>query len=41
MLKIDSEGNELCPTHGEDVDGVLVERSGVCSKCDAEVIGVE
>ena len=39
MIKVDSQGAELCLPCGELDDGVLVEREGECSLCGREVEG--
>jgi hypothetical protein len=39
MLKIDSDGTELCLFCGQEIDGVLVERAGKCASCGREVEG--
>ena len=37
MIKIDSEGADLCLHCGQEVDGVIVERGGKCVTCGREV----
>lgn len=39
MIKIDSQGAELCLPCGQEIDGVLVERGGECATCGREVEG--
>ena len=36
MIKIDTEGQEYCLPCADDIEGVIVERGGVCVICKAE-----
>lgn len=39
MIKVDSQGAELCLSCGQEIDGVIVERAGKCASCGREVEG--
>jgi hypothetical protein len=36
MIKIDSIGQEYCLSCADDIEGVFVERGGVCTVCKVE-----
>ena len=36
MIKIDGEGREYCLPCADDIEGIIVERGGVCVICKAE-----